>query len=240
MQFSAAYRTYNADLPAFLHNRPRNFVMHVANRWSAAFVFETANIKQLDDRRFTVASPDSGNVYNVTFGTTASEMPRCGCEDWSIYHWPCKHFCAIFQNTSHNWNDLSALYRDSPFFTIDNDVIAGGSLQVPPIMATDNAQQCEDELHYQELSNTQQSSTSGESLQAAASNCRELLKQLTDYTYLCDNVEPLTQLQLTLSNAVSQLALHMPNDSGILLNTQVDRQRKKKRPIVPSANKYVY
>ena len=50
-------------------------------------------------------------------------MPSCGCEDWHRYHWPCKHFCAIFQLTSCGWNELRGCYRDSPFFSIDDGVL---------------------------------------------------------------------------------------------------------------------
>ena len=124
VHFSNEYRKYNTDLPLFLHNRPRDFVQHVSTRWTSAQDIPPGNIVQLDKRSFRVTSVDSSNTYHVSFGCNSdASMPYCECYDWKKYHWPCKHFCAIFQHVAtHGWNSLAADYRDSPYFCLDSDL----------------------------------------------------------------------------------------------------------------------
>ena len=129
VRFSDAYCRYNEQLPSFLHNRPREFVVHVCSRWSSAQTFTADCITEVDGRNFLVHSPDFGATYRVCFGRKADEMPNCNCVDWSQYHWPCKHFCAVFLLISHGWNELAACYRDSAYFTVDTDVV---SMRLPP------------------------------------------------------------------------------------------------------------
>ena len=61
-------------------------------------------------------------LYTVDLGQNG-HMPSCGCMDWHTYHWPCKHFNALFQVTSQTWDGLSCCYRDSPYFSVDDDVL---------------------------------------------------------------------------------------------------------------------
>ena len=92
--------------------------------------FTADHVAAAGSRHFCVRSHDSGNIYSVDFGQNW-HMPSCGCEDWHRYHWPCKHFCAVFQVTSYTWEDLSACNRDSPYFTTDEDI-----LKVLPVSQT--------------------------------------------------------------------------------------------------------
>ena len=63
------------------------------------------------------------DVYTIDFGDE-NRMPSCSCEDWASSAYPCKHFFAVFEKFPEwGWEKLSPLYRDSPFLTLDEDVV---------------------------------------------------------------------------------------------------------------------
>jgi len=47
VQFSEAYHPYNQELPAFLHNRPHDFLEHVCKRWTSAGDMPASNVRQM-------------------------------------------------------------------------------------------------------------------------------------------------------------------------------------------------
>ena len=194
IQYSDAYRKYNVALPAFLHNRPREFVQHVCQRWTASHDVTPEDISDAGENVFHVRSPDSGNVYNVRLGSD-DQMPSCGCEDWRRYHWPCKHFCAVFQLTSCGWNELGSCYRDSPFFAIDEGVLRTqpGSQLLSQGPSDDSTA-----LTAAVESVSQPISDDSQSVERCAMQCRETMRQMTDATYLCVAQQPLQQLLSTL------------------------------------------
>jgi len=227
IQYSDAYRKYNVALPAFLRNRPREFVQHVCQRWTASHDFTADDVADAGDRVFHVRSPDSGNVYNVTLGSD-DQMPSCGCEDWRRYHWPCKHFCAIFQLTSCGWNELGACYRDSPFFSIDDGVLRTqpGNHRVSHGLTEDSTAPTADVD-----SVSQPISDDSQSVERCAMQCRETMRQLTDATYLCLEQKPLQQLSSTLQQALVSIQAHLPADAGLALNVKptVNKRATTKR-----------
>ena len=63
-------------------------------------------------------------MYKVMFGT---KQPSCECFDWERQRLPCKHFFAVFQHVpSWSFDRLPKEYRDSPFFSVDRDVLLAG------------------------------------------------------------------------------------------------------------------
>ncbi len=55
-------------------------------------------------------------------------MPSCECIDWERNRLPCKHFLAIFScYPNYAFDQLSSVYKDSPFLTLDQDVIFRGN-----------------------------------------------------------------------------------------------------------------
>ena len=138
VQYSMAYRNYSVDLPKFLQNRPRDFVLHVCKRWHNSAETKANDITQIDNSTFVIRSKDSSVTYEVRFGNDTT-MPHCECFDWNKFHWPCKHFCAVFRNfASSGWDQLSMEYRSSPYFVIDNDVIAMSSSSDGVVVSSDN------------------------------------------------------------------------------------------------------
>jgi len=242
VHFSDACRKYNKDVPVFLHNRPRDFVQHVSNRWTSAHDIPAANISQLDERSFRVISADSSNTYVVSFGSSSdASMPHCDCYDWRKYHWPCKYLCAIFLHvTSHSWNSLAADYRDSPHFRIDNDLFHSqdGVPTTSPAAVTDVSDGAEaNDVAAEAAVSEKHSVTPTCSSSASAKRCREVLRELTDLTYLSTDVCSLTVLHEQLQVALSTLKRSIPQDAGLLLEyknrqmfTRVQRCRLRNIP----------
>lgn len=123
VRYSKSYSLYNEQLPHFLHNRPRDFVDHVRLRYSSAEHINTSGICSREHGLFQVPSERHAEQYTVAFGSS-TEMPSCTCMDWEKYHWPCKHFCAVFKTEPEwGWDSLSPLYKDSPYFHLDEEVL---------------------------------------------------------------------------------------------------------------------
>jgi len=227
VHFSDACRKYNADVPVFLHNRPRDFVQHVSSRWTSAHDIPATNISQLDERSFQVISVDSNNTYVVSFGSSsdASSMPHCDCYDWRKYHWPCKHFCAIFLHVaSHGWNSLAADYRDSPHFSIDSDLFHSHDSVPTTSPAPGISHGDEDDDDAAEAADGEnQHVTPTCSSSASAKHCREVLRELTDLTYLATDLCPLTVLHEQLQVALCTLKQSIPQDAGLLLEDKTSR-----------------
>lgn len=226
VQYCDAYRRYNEDLPVFLHNRPRDFVHHVCSRWKSALSFPPSHIVPVDDKSFSVASPDSGKYYLVEFGVSDGDMPSCDCEDWKRYHWPCKHFCAVFQNTTYTWEHLSCVYRESPYFTVDTDVVSDIGGNTSGSNGGQETASC-DTLPVDTVDNSSAPTVAGPSVDNCAAQCRESLRQLVDLTYLCSDAEPLVELNTTLTAALTALQQRVPNDRGLPLNLAGMKRNKK-------------
>jgi len=222
VHFWDEYRKYNSDLPVFLHNRPRDFVHHVSARWTSAQDIPACNIVQVDECNFRVTSVDSRSMYNLSFGSNSNlSMPYCECYDWNKFHWPCKHFCAIFQHvTTHGWNSLAADYRDSPFFCLDSDLIHSRTSMTTasPAPVAENAdgdQSADTETgagNNEEPNHAVRRSVSG-----CAKDCREILREIQDLTYLSTDASSLTVLYEQLQLALSTLKKKTPQDAGLLL-----------------------
>jgi len=243
-----SFRQYDASLPNFLRNRPRDFVQHVCKRWLSAEAFTASHISTTGDCVFSVFSADSGNTYTVDFGLQTG-MPSCECEDWARSHWLCKHFCAVFQRTSHGWESIAADYRGSPYFMLDTEVV-NVELSDTQLSAdidsstpvTEEAVEIADTA--QEVCSDQQSSVNRTAIQ-----CREALRQMTDATYICHDASALLKLWAALSQALSDIRQHVPADAGLLLSTSpvaavkssldhipVRRQRRRVRAVPAPIN----
>jgi len=191
-------------------------------------VFTSDDIFVTGDRVFAVHSPDSGNTYEVDFGHDDG-MPFCACEDWRRYHWPCKHFCACFQQTVHGWDDLVGSYRDSPYFTVDTDVIqllSAGTSTLPDTVGADSGEDADDVDGQRDEVAAVGSLGSAED---QAVQCREVLRQLIDATYLSSDSEQLAQLRTWLINDLAQFRQHLPADAGLNLNVTQSRKRRAPR-----------
>jgi len=237
VQFSDAYRQYNADLPGFLHNRPRDFVTHVCSRWTSAGDIPVRNIAATGDKEFAVTSVDSDNTYRVFLGTEEA-MPHCDCYDWCEFHWPCKHMLALFRHTDQTWECLCPMYRDSAFFRIDADLFTGDSTstlfdgRVSAVGSGDDGQAASD---LPSSTAAEATGSSGPSVATLAAECRDVLRLLIDATYLCSSQQGLLQLRDDLRGPYVRLQKYVEHDAGLPLEkaTSIPHRRQLKRRRLP-------
>ena len=190
-------------------------------------------VTKVDSVRFIVDSEERDTKYDVFFGDD-SEMPYCQCYDWSKYHWPCKHMLAVIQHTDTTWQTLCPTYRDSPFFTLDTDL-----LSVPATY--DNAvihstATCDSETTVNSIPDAEDGNVASP-VRSMSARCREVLRVLTDATYICSDPVGLQNLHTHLQNAAKELQTFLPQDSGLVLCDPPKRSRKNKKVRVRSQQK---
>ena len=121
VQLSSAYRRYNAQIPSYLHNRPSHFIKHCLKA-----KFSSGDLRECDvlcvhtvKGVFSVRS----SLQNSRFHEVNLGEPKCTCEQWGKFHYPCKHFFGVFKFFANEWNfdSLPSQYRNSVFITLDND-----------------------------------------------------------------------------------------------------------------------
>ena len=117
------YRSYKSHIPDYLHDRPKNVIVHCLQRRSKALKYTEEDVGVLDkeDGVFKVKG-SKGKTHTVKIGVkTEDEMPCCTCADWQQWHIPCKHMFAVF-NTQDGWtwNSFSPNYLNSPYLSCDS------------------------------------------------------------------------------------------------------------------------
>ncbi|KAK3104713.1 hypothetical protein FSP39_008463, partial [Pinctada imbricata] len=118
-------KKYGQDVPSFLHNRPKPFIIHCMKRWQEGLMIPAGDIDDIASGTFLVKSKtQEALMYSVSFNSTDQNLPSCDCMDWRRTHWPCKHFMAIFHNIpGWDWNALPSSYKEHPTFQLDLDVV---------------------------------------------------------------------------------------------------------------------
>ena len=79
--------------------------------WTGSSDQETPpnRVKQLRDNKFEVLG-QSDNMCTSSLGDEQN-APFCSCSDFANTHWPCKHFCTLFQieGIDCDWSSLPAI-----------------------------------------------------------------------------------------------------------------------------------
>ena len=89
--------SYSMDIPAFLHNRPTEFVQHCLKRLPATVNIQANAVCELGHGIFAVANESSEHTYDVYVTSTETvTAPWCYyCRDWARRHVPCKHLLVV-------------------------------------------------------------------------------------------------------------------------------------------------
>ena len=123
--YCSQYRSYNKVIPSYLHDRPREFVLHCLERREIALGSDLSGITCQGKGLFSVMSLTNNlsECYEVYFGN-GNEMPKCSCYDSGKTGYLCKHFFAVFEKfPSWSFYALSSIYIDSPFLNLDKTEI---------------------------------------------------------------------------------------------------------------------
>ena len=169
-----SYRKYSADVPKFLHNRPRKLVKHCTQR-----LYYEDVISLHSDNVFHVHSTDSGQSYNVSL-----TVPSCTCPDFKMNKWPCKHILFVLKkDNDYDWECLPDHYRNLPCFVIDSSVLIKTELK-ETARVNNNIKQNISTCH-----------------ETSIPECKPLhttigmLKELMDFVYCIDNPTTMSLVQ---------------------------------------------
>ena len=117
---SSSYRTYNDFVPSYLHERPRQVILHCLERKSSSRKYDESDITSQDTTTgvFTIKG-SSSKLHTVNFGSTTGE-PSCTCPDWIQWRIPCKHFFAVFKFFDKwGWDSRPEQYKCQPHVSSD-------------------------------------------------------------------------------------------------------------------------
>ena len=177
-------------------------------------------------------------TYKVSFGDE-NKMPSCECDNWQLNLLPCKHFFAVMLHSpQYSWHSLPAMYRDSPFFCLDDlHVVPKDSSQSEPMIQT--------EVHEDDaLSLGEEEQTARKAVQlpkrsstrlTVARECRDYLSQIRNLTYLITDETTLQHLFLKLHQISEDLQNIADRDNGFILedtghiNQGLQQKIKRKR-----------
>ena len=155
-------------------------------------------------------------------------MCHCGRPDWQKWWLPRKHFIAIFNTyPAWQWENLSSLYLNSPFFSLDEELITKlqspcnmtSSLNDEEPLTTPHLKEPQDQQNILEKHALSDQCTSDSKspltldvegdLPPCQKNqrnegalCHDLLAQIRCATYLVHDSEALTSLRLKLVQAL--------------------------------------
>ena len=123
IRYDEKFRRFSANIPVYLRNLPRVFVVHCMKKMRLAESLDLKGALQKSMGQFTImdfANNLTKEKYHIRFGDT-EEMSSCSCHDWKKTGYICKHFFFVFRKLPYwNWDTLSPLYRNSPFLMLDS------------------------------------------------------------------------------------------------------------------------
>lgn len=205
-RYSSSFMKYNDIIPEYLKDRPRYFIMHCCNRLMSSEELSNESVVMIDSCKgvFSVRSYQSQAEYHVSFGDSRV-MPKCTCPDWCSTFLPCKHFFLVMRAYAEwKWDRLPSDYKDSVFFTLDNQVLSGATASSS---IKDNLERCpENDADTQhELNQNEGGNEIVHELpkkvfprRSKASSCREVMGEIKALTYLVHEEKVLERLHVSL------------------------------------------
>ena len=242
---STAYKRYNKQIPEFLHNRPNYLIDHCMKR--LVYAEDVRSIALVDDSMgaFLVTSEMGKHNYHVYFRAPHdTEIPCCECLDWQRNYLPCKHLLAIIQNkkfTSWGWKNLPTAYKDSPFLTLDVDILFKPIDHI--LKRVDDAQQvCGAESFHDQEKETEEADIKQTMTavlpkpvfpkRTAITRCCDLLSRIKSLVHECTNSTSLASLEKSLQSALQEFENNSNTDSGLALTApdagKTSMKRKKR------------
>lgn len=186
------------------------------------------DIVVLDDYgKFLVRSSTEPNrFYEINFGNDF-ELPSCECESWKRHYVPCKHMMAIFEKCDNfSWKNISVLYRKSPFFNLDSDIV---KIEATRNTSTEEISDSCPEICEDNFDNSHSLiPLPVKSCQTDASFCRELLNRIRSITYLVHEKDAFARLKEQLMESLNEISEKAKHDHGLVLQNPPKKTYQKK------------
>ena len=249
--------------------RPHYIINHCLEKRSIAESIPSSHVEAIDltNGVFAVRSQSSTEdkqSYRVEFGT---DQPSCECYDWERQRLPCKHFFAVFRHfSSWSFDNLPGPYKDSPFFTLDEELFVSGYASARENIEQEPSESKELVIEAQVEDQTNQAEEGTVTIQdlprkakrpgTSAAKCRELLGQIRNTTYIVEGVEDADVLEsvmtkltechrLLLQAAAKEGSVILEPQSSSRMATSKKKPRKKEKslafkslPVPPKKNPY--
>ncbi|KAL5015206.1 hypothetical protein ScPMuIL_009476 [Solemya velum] len=203
-------RRYQTCIPNFLRSRPPIFLKHCMQKMEAALMIDHVKKVEETDSCYQVKSQsDNKKIFNVVLDN-GKGMPSCECHDWNWTLMPCKHICAVLQSPDVTWDKVARPYMDSPFFTLDMEVV-----NIPVSgLRVEIGEDLDGDKEMKELPSPKHGPGA---IKIAAIQCREKLSLIQNATYLCQNEETLKELNKQLEAASLFINSHLYLEDGLCL-----------------------
>lgn len=171
------------------------------------------------------------NGYLVRFEDDG--MPSCNCHDWKEHFLPCKHiFAIILQSKEYSWESLPEAYRNSPYFTLDeqfslkpdvnNDEIPHEKIELQEIQilteSTKDEEQPVDDINAVELE-----LPTAFAKRSDGAACRDTLDQLRGLTFNIADKETLLDMNKQLTQLLQETRSKLDKEDRLM--TEVDSKK---------------
>lgn len=161
-------------------------------------------VVKVADRLYEVEGQSQLQSYRVSLSD-----PSCTCCDYISHCYPCKHIYAALALEGKTFMDLPDAYIESPWFTLDYQVMSIRSEDMDMSSVNDDVPESEPiELTHVEPTTPQRLHDLPQKTKvqmSTATHCRELLHQLRSLTYKVCNEEVLQNLAKSLNIQISTL-----------------------------------
>ena len=135
IQYTSGHKGYCLSIPRYMVNRPGPLVedmMRKMNNVTPFMVESVYPVTPLVSLVFMVESindqDNTRNMYTVRFGDE-KHICSCECQSFRRDRLLCKHFFAVFKSKlPYSFHDLSPLYLNHPYTSIDVDVVGGANI----------------------------------------------------------------------------------------------------------------
>ena len=139
VRFTSGFKKYHTSIPYFLKDKPKVLVTDLLQKMDKVTTEMIDSVKVWTDNTFTVHSSDisSDKSFIVDFGNEDT-FCSCTCPDYRRNRMICKHFFAVIKSGIRTYEDLTPLFRNSPFICLDEDLLSdmGGSVYIPSSIGT--------------------------------------------------------------------------------------------------------
>lgn len=210
---SGSRRRYSDAVPVYMRNRPKDMVQKCETRRLAGM--EMADkVERTEGGIYRVQSESGLDPYTVTLD------PSCTCLDYQQHSYPCKHVYAALFYEGKTFMQLPPKYTGSPWFCLDYHVmsltpessVADGdtisashcstnSANITPLESPMEASDGPAPTDFPLATLPKKAKVS----LTVATECRELLRQLSSKTYLVADQSVLSSLVETLKQQLKYL-----------------------------------
>ena len=124
VRYTSGFKKYNVSIPSFLKNKPKVLVIDLLGKMDKVTSDMIDSVKSWTDNAFTVKSSDftSNKSFIVDFGSDET-FCSCSCPDYRRNRMLCKHFFAVIKSGMRTYEDITPLFRNSPFVCLDEDIL---------------------------------------------------------------------------------------------------------------------